>query len=277
MSRPTIALAHIHNHNTERNARLLPSLTAFADSMAAEADVVRISIAHQPRPLAPLPALTSLRRDLANVRLGRLWARYREVPFSPVRTYRQALKRLMRLHILDRAGAGAHRRRVGAIEMILTDKHIRAWDQFLDGPADLLFVFEDDALFGDDSIALLHRARAIAEPLSQRPLYADLAGGAPFDRLGVDRLISQKEPPLLHFRRPVTNCTAAYLVNRAAAAAFQARILSRPHYRRISSDWLLNRLFMDLDAAGVAMSCFHFDPPALIHGSSVGGLGSTIR
>lgn len=278
MSRVAIALAHIHNHNAERNDRLLPSLAAFAADLAVDFDVERFSIAHQPQPLPPLSPLQSLRRDLRNEVIGRAWARYRDIPTPGVKTYLHVLKRLLLRYVFDRAGEGARRRRVGAIEIVLTDKHLRAWDRFLDSDADLMIVFEDDAFFGDASVAHLRLALRTAQSLgAERPLYADLAAGAALGRLRVDKLMARREQPLLFFSRPVTNCTGAYLVNRPAVSAFRALVLANPLYRLISADWLLDQLFMDLEAARVPMNCFHFDPPALIHGSSDGGLGSTIR
>lgn len=277
MSRSKIALALIHNNDVARNACARPQLEALREALARSSDVSLTEVAFQPQQVEPISTSMSMYREISNAYNDISWQRYRESRVTYVKTIFRLLRRLARLYIFR--GDAFHRRlRASAIEVILTDKHIRAWGQMLDGDADVLIVSEDDAIFHKESIDLVCDAvvRAV-EGDPSAALYVDLAGGISLTRLGVGRLISSVQGRIVVFERPVTNTTCAYLVNRAAVSVFHGYLINKPNYRLISVDWLLNRLFMDMRADKRRCACFHFDPPALVHGSISAGLGSSIR
>jgi GR25 family glycosyltransferase involved in LPS biosynthesis len=142
----------------------------------------------------------------------------------------------------------------------------------------LLVCFEDDAIFQHSSeprlAEVLKRAKAQGDGTN---LYADLAGGCHLPSLGVVQLFERQENDFIYFRKPVTNTTCTYLLNRAMARDFKEIIVYQPTLRYLPADWLMNKLLIEVDKLGRKSVCFHLEPTVFEHGSVKGIWPSTIR
>lgn len=157
------------------------------------------------------------------------------------------------------------------IEIVVTDKHIRAWMKFMESDADYLIIFEDDVIFKKDSIV---RIGSLINMLSQKKLnqscYIDLAGGLPRAALMIDQLETVLRNNFRHYKKPVTNTTCSYLMSRPLAAEFITIITKKPWLRLIPIDWLINNFFVMLEKENFEVYCLHADPVISKHGSFSG-------
>lgn len=262
-----VSIALIHNNNNQRNVDLRPRLAELMAGLSSSSIRVAIEVAYQPlvkRHGFPMAFL----RDVIYQILDRDWLRYRHLkpPFLP-RHVVSFLRRTIRAGYF----AGGGWRRSSAIEMIVTDKHIRAWATFLDTDADFLICFEDDAVFGDDSILrITNLLDTLAHKNPSGLVYVDLAGGCRLEELKIDKLESGRDASFRYYSKPVTNTACAYLMSRPLVACFHDKLIRRPWLRLIGIDWMMNKLFMCIEKAGVQCDCMHADPTILKHGSTTG-------
>lgn len=265
-----MALAIVHNRNAARNASLLPRIAELADSLGREGPVLQFEAWAQPD-VQPHAFPVALARDALLAQLQRDWARYRlhEVP-ARWRALRNVVKGARRAYLPIQEETRRAMRSM-AIEAMVTDKHIRLWQRFLDSDMPSLIVFEDDAVFGEHSIQEIVRLRErLSQEPAARPVYIDLAGGCDPRELAVDRLLIGQDRRFRRYRRPVTNTACVYLVNRSMAQLFVTHLLQRPWLRLISIDWLMNKLFMLIHPDDDSVLCLHADPPIFGHGSTTG-------
>lgn len=162
-----------------------------------------------------------------------------------------------------------------AIEISLTSKHIKAWENFIETDADFLIVCEDDIIIKKDSTMRISELINRSVKLSQ-PFYFDLAGGLQLDALRVEKLIHQKINNRIVFNHPVTNTTCCYTINREFVKIALKFIVERPYLRYIGADWLINSLFILARRNRLDIYCEHFDPTILSHGTFTGQYQSSI-
>ena len=183
-------------------------------------------------------------------------------------------------HIIHRNKLNAWCRQ-RAIEMALTDKHVRGWQTFLDSNCGYLLTMEDDAALLPDTADTFLQALAILEQYSPEDdlVYFDLAGGLDTNGLQIGSL--RRELEQNRFRRMskiTTNTTCCFIMSRALVEDFATRVQKRPQYRKVVSDWLINTLLIDQAATAQRPHyCLHAEPPIMIHGSIQGLYASTIR
>jgi hypothetical protein len=189
--------------------------------------------------------------------LGRCWASHRRMPkdYWPLPLFS---------HVeMERF------RRVGAVEMIVTAKHIAAWREFLDSEGDYLIMMESDAVFLLDSETRMRRCLATVSP-PDRLLYIDLAGGFRRNVLNVEHIISYERDGFTYFDLPATNTACVYLLSRAAVRSFCTTLGRLPYLRWIGIDWMINAIMMEHVKQGWQISCMHANPPIFRHGSFAG-------
>lgn len=265
-----MAIAVVHNRDATRNASILPRMNQLATVLEQGGPVMQLQAWAQPE-IRPHGVRLALARDFLHVRLQRDWARYREQEVkSSVRALRGLIKNSFRKYL--RASKETTRSlRSQAIEAIVTDKHIRLWQQFLDTDLRYLLVFEDDAVFKETSIdcVLDLRERLVHEPLT-RPVYIDLAGGCDLTHLGIDHLLVEQTAHFRRYRKPVTNTACVYLVDRTMVKLFVGHLVRQPWLRLISIDWLMNQLFILSNLQENQALCLHADPTIFGHGSTTG-------
>lgn len=265
-----IAIAIVHNKNPARNNYIFPHLDQLADALTHTCPVIRLEAWAQPD-VRPHGTRMALIRDAIYAQLQREWARYclHDVK-SSWRAIRVFIKNSRQKYLP--AGDQAKRwMRNGHIETIVTDKHIRLWQQFLDTDKLYLLVFEDDAVFKDNSVqgVLSLQARLVSQAPS-RPVYIDLAGGCALPDLAIDTLLAEQDEHFRRYRKPVTNTACVYMLNRATVELFVTHLVRRPWLRLLSIDWLMNKLFMLSDLRDDQALCLHADPSIFQHGSTTG-------
>ena len=269
-----IVVALIHNNNEERNARVRPNVEKLADQLRKSFEVESLEFSYQPN-LVPHTKVTAFLRDVLFEFLERRWQVYLERPswswFKTVRNLRKVASRY-----LNNPEDAARCCRSGAIDAFVTNKHLRSWEACMERGADYLIVLEDDAVFHCDSIDRI--TSALDKALyARRPAYIDLAGGFSASTLQIEHLARERDDRFVQYRKMVTNTACAYLLNSNMIERSLSILLSRPYYRLITIDWLMNRLFMDLEDSGIHGLCFHTDPLALQHGSFTGDFSAWER
>jgi hypothetical protein len=255
-----IAIGLIHHNNVSRVYRSRYQISLIQSAAEGLCEFICFETAYQV-PIDSLDENSFLKRESEQSYLSHLWNQYRGLEDRGSR-----LPSLPTIENRERA----------AIEIILTDKHIRAWDQFLETGADWLLLMEDDVVFTDESLPTLLGLFEQFYSVST-PTYVDLGGGFSISALGIGDLIEKIDGRMFFFKRPVTNTTCCYLMNSTLARILKRKVTENPSYRQLPADWLLSRCFIDLSNDQVAVRCLHFYPPAMIHGSIHGFYTSTLQ
>lgn len=267
----SLLVALIHNNNPERNAHIRPQLEKLLHSLEPFIDSKKIEVSFQTE-LQPHGTAMAFTRDVMYRHLDRRWHLYRLLkPLTLLRDFVGFVKGAFIKYVVERNSIGAFWRRNSAIEVIVTEKHVRAWGRFLDSGADFLLCFEDDAVFKDDSV---QRIKDLLGILSQRNpgtrIYVDLAGGCKLDELKIVNLETGQDASFKHYSKPVTNTACGYLMNRQLAVAFHSILTRRPWLRLIGIDWMMNSLFIQMANDGMKCDCMHAVPTIFKHGTTTG-------
>jgi hypothetical protein len=266
----SVCLALIHNNNEERNSRIRPALAELSSALSPACNVQLIEVAYQAQ-LRLHTTYLAFKRDAMYQVLAYQWKKYRRLPASIYRETIDAFKFLRKKYLGGNRDVVDRWRRSSAIETIVSDKHIRAWDIFLESDCDIVICFEDDAVFHADSIDKLKLVlREVAMSPRSANVYVDLAGGCALSDLFIAQLVQKRNEVFTYYEKAVTNTACAYLLSRPLAAAFREILTTMPALRLIGIDWMMNRLLMELETQGASCVCFHTDPTALKHGSVVG-------
>jgi len=269
----SVLIILIHNNDIERNNKIRPNLAKLKEALSNEFIVKTAEISSQLK-LVPHSMLMLLRRDLTNLSLAYQWSRYRLIKITAIIRYlKQIISLLATLYkyLLNVHNIFTRRQKSSAIEICVTDKHIRGWDIFLESNCETLLMFEDDAIFKSNTFSKLLYALSEAHKLaSDTLLYADLAGGCALEELEISHLKKAKKYGVTIYSKPVTNTACAYLLNRSIVEEFKDLIINYPNYRLIAVDWMINKLLIEIERRNKKTLCFHFEPTALNHGSATG-------
>lgn len=267
----------IHNGD-KRYANARQTIEHLRDALSTSPKGKIDEIAWQP-PITPHGLATSFRRKHAASILEAKWAKYRRLSVrdqSIFRAHRKFLKDALS-HISDRSSMNRWRKR-SAIEVIVTDKHIRGWQRFLESDEDFLLVMEDDALVKEEtSICFKEIVSIVGKRCTPRELvYVDMAGGCDLAELNIHELTGDLESGRFRYYRKITTNTACcYLMSRALVERFVTMIIDRPSRRQIGIDWMMNHLLIEIDKSSSEKSlCLHCETPILHHGSATGSFES---
>jgi hypothetical protein len=261
----SICLALIHNNNAIRNAHIRPYLNQLQSQLAERYSANLIEVSAQ-SDIQPHGVSMAALRDAIYQMLDRGWRRYRRLP---VRLLPLHVSRFVMSSVKKYSRGAQSWKRNSAVEMVVTDKHLRAWATFLDTSGDCLICFEDDAVFKSDSIDRL--MALLDELLPSRlgsPMYVDLAGGCSLEALQIHNLEVSWDGSFRHYSKPVTNTACVYLLSRPLVTTFCGIIARRPWLRVIGIDWLMNTLLMQMANDGVKCACLHADPAIFKHGTT---------
>lgn len=268
IGRTTIKLrmALIHNHSSERNDYLRPRLDRLALSLQATLQL----FSWQP-PVVPHSVRQAFERDCTYRALAWQWSCYRKLSVAGrLRTALSFVPAMVRKYILDPAARNRWQR-FSFVETVVTAKHLRAWEAFVESDADYLMCFEDDAIFYPESQRRLTLALDWAAVRgAEKPTYLDLAGGLDAAALCIDRLVEAQVLAGISYAKPVTNTACVYLLSRAAVKVFLSTLQRRPELRLVGIDWLMNAMFIDMNHRGVGCGCLHASPSAFGHGTFTG-------
>lgn len=267
----SVCIALIHNNNVQRNAYIRPQLEKISGGLKPQISSEKVEVSFQSE-IKPHSTAMAFMRDVMYRKLDREWHRYRLLkPLNLVRDVVGFLKCSFIKYAAKRNGIGAQWKRNSAIEVTVTEKHVRAWGRFLDTDADFLICFEDDAVFKDDSVQKINE---LLDMLSRRnldtPIYVDLAGGCELGTLKIDNLEADRDASFRFYSKPVTNTACAYLMSRTLVSTFHTILTRRPWLRLIGIDWMMNKLFILMASDGVEGICMHADPTTFKHGTTTG-------
>jgi hypothetical protein len=262
--------ALIHNHQTDRNAYLVPALNQLCATFACSLTM----IGWQP-PLRSHTLAMRLWRDWRYYRLQLAWSDYRRFGLRQSIGITRAFVMKTLLGLLN-ATHRARMCRISHIETLVTAKHIAAWQAFLETDATHLLCCEDDLVIKPDSIDRL-RNLLVGADLDPGLRYIDLAGGLPVEMLGIDRLVANRDGDKIFYACATTNTACCYLLSRPLAERFMAQLVSDPKLRLVGIDWMMNSMLMTLAAERVQCDALHFDPPIFGHGTFTGVYMSSIR
>lgn len=268
----SIMVALVHNNNAQRNSYLRPKIEVMLRTLDENISATAIEVSYQNEVKLHSTAM-ALMRDAMYRKLDRAWLRYRLLkPRLLARDVAGFIKTSFVKYLIRRDSIGTRWKRNSAIEVIVTDKHIRAWNQFLDSGSDFLVCFEDDVVFKDDSIV---RIKGLLEHLGkidqQMHIYVDLAGGGGrgnIEALKIDKLELNRTDSYRIYKKPVTSTACAYLINRNLASLFNKHLLQAPWLRLVGIDWMMNALF--IRSSGEQVLCMHAEPTIFKHGTVTG-------
>lgn len=174
---PSVYVALVHNNNQVRNDYARTKIDQMFTNMKPNYQVKKIEVSYQSE-ILPHGYGMAIMRDFMYEYFGCKWRKYRLLKVKKLKDVLSLLRNLFVKYIFNRNGVANIWKRNSAIEMMVTDKHIRAWSQFLDSDADYLIVFEDDVVFKEDSNLRINK---LLDNLTQNhfnsPCYVDLGGG----------------------------------------------------------------------------------------------------
>lgn len=268
MKNLNIGIAMIGNNNKDRNKIILPSLNVLKKKLSESHNVELKIVEFQPT-LTPHSLKRSLYRSFIYWKLGRKWSTYRKITKNNIfKSFMSFIKR----NIFTIFHNKAQFCKTSSIETMVTDKHIRAWNQLIEKNDYLLF-FEDDAVFCDSSVEKINSL--LSEKLYNKLdnyVYIDIGGGCHLDDLQIKKLEQNQDNTFIYYEKIVTNTACAYILNRKLATYFLSTLLHAPELRYIGIDWMMNELSMKLEKSihGENIFCIHANPSFVNHGSVVG-------
>lgn len=220
------------------------------------------------RLVRPVGVLLAALRSFGDLVLTARWERYLGRRRSLNALTRASWRAIVPL--LNRGSDQVRRRKRVRIEGFVTQKHLALWERFIENEVQWLIVLEDDVVWKQDSESgiqqLVTEMRSAMSGDRSRPLaYFDIAGGFNLNVLGLEAALASQVGRTYYFNRPVTNTAAGYVLSQELARVLLRGIHRRPWLRRIGIDFLLNHRFMALRNRSI--SCVHFGPPVLGHGS----------
>lgn len=267
----SVFIALVHNNNMERNAYIRPQLDKMVDVMGNIIAFEKIEVSFQPEIKSHSIAMAFL-RDLMYRKLDREWHKYRLLkPLMLVRDVVGFLKGSFIKYIVNGKSKNVSWLKNSAIEVIVTEKYIRAWGRFLDSSADFIICFEDDVVFKGDSINRIRDLLGLfaIKKIDDR-INVDLAGGCKLDELRIDNLESSQVAFFKFYRKPVTNTACAYLMSRQLAVTFHTILTRKPWLRLLGIDWMMNGLFVTMENERIESVCAHAVPTIFKHGTTTG-------
>jgi hypothetical protein len=269
----TLVLALVHNNNEARNCYIRPSLEALSQEIGHDYDVKKIEVSFQDA-IIPHSFWMAFTRDLIYFKLSCQWHLYCLLnPFRSLLELMGLFKRSFLKYIFSRSTLGRRWVRNSAIEAAVTDKHIRAWTEFLDTNADWLICFEDDAVFKEDSIENVKKLLTqVGSSNGDTYSYFDLAGGCNLNDLRIDKLLERKDNYFRYYTKPVTNTACVYMVNRSLVSKFHGILTRKPWLRLVGIDWMMNSLFVLIgeEHSNWTPVCMHASPTFFKHGTTTG-------
>jgi len=173
MKNINIFLALIHNGDHDRNSYIQPHLKKMITELNGDFSVKNIEVSFQSE-IQPYSFFIASLRDLVYWILGRQWFKYRLYePSWFLKDFLSFSKICYKKYILESDSTAVRWKRNSAIEVAVTDKHVRAWSSFLESDSEYLICFEDDAVFKADSIQKVKATiKFLEENNSHKAVYA---------------------------------------------------------------------------------------------------------
>lgn len=270
MYKKKIGIGLIHNNNKNRNEVLFPKIDLLKIRLENKYEVQLIDVSLQPK-IIEHSLFHAIKRDLKYWILNREWLDYRllgkrNILFDFLLTYLKNTLKKYSKNIQNHC-------RASFIETVVTDKHIKAWNILFHYAAknDYFVFFEDDVVFLNDSIDNFLELLENISDITDDFLYVDLAGGCNINDLQILNLEEKKTNHYIHYKKLVTNTACCYLINRKTMDYFNEYLILNPAIREIGIDWMMNKIFIELDKKIDKNSvCLHTYPSIFEHGSVSG-------
>jgi hypothetical protein len=280
VSTPSVSLHLIHNNISDRDEYVTGQLSRLQHHLGGDTPLHKH--AYQ---VDFAPNAWTFRVAQAGI-----WAleeryhrRYRKLWYtSRMASLRDLLGRSKKMMTAAGAPLTEDAARISRIQIVLTDKHIRAHGAFLEGDRDMIIACEDDVVFQGDSLDKLDAVLDVIRDLPKdRYVYVDLAGGFSVGALEIDALsIGQHSAHefIKTFEKLVTNTTCCYLMNRALAARLYSVLMQYPELRRLAIGRTINTAAHLIPELVANRGLYALTAPAVFrHGSIVGAYESAIQ
>lgn len=266
----SILITLVHYHNVERTRTARKVIDDLAALIGDQFKVAVSEVAYQPAN-SPVSNAVARQKALLFRRVVRQWDTYMgyDQPLWWVKLF-YYLAHLAHHQIFSPKMTKNHRLQITK-ELSITNKHLMAWNSFLESGKDLLLVFEDDVILDPGRLPELKRFFSHLHNMQfdqEKPLYIDVAGGMPQDKLNAYHLKVSSENGMDIYSKPLTNTVCGYIVNAKLAGIFWDILLKNPHLRLLNADWLVNHLFMNMFEQDISCTCVHANPSIFIHGSA---------
>lgn len=266
MKRLMIAL--IHNGDRDKLNQIRKKILLLSKELSKEYEVIIKEVSHQSK-VTPVSLYKGIYRDIMYWRLNRQWNKYKKVKnlFLPLDICKLLFKSLGKYFNQKKCYGWL---KSCSIEMIVSKKHLLAIDNSLENNCDYLLVFEDDAVFKEDSISRFKKILKNIKNKVNDPAYLDLAGGLSIDKLQHNNLEEDRIEEGIIYLKPVTNTACSYLINKKQLEVFNYFITRNPELYNIGIDWLFNKIFIFQEKSNIKSRCMHFLPSIFEHGSMTG-------
>ena len=268
-------VALIHNKEPDRIATARQCASML--NQVADTDQEVQEVWWQPRPIQEERIHKLVASDVRFCILLASWSRYLGRKYSG---WLSAIKflsaRLADYLTISRLKTRCRRR---MIEILLTAKHIQAWERFLQSDAGYLAVMESDVALNERTKARIEEELLplLANAPVDEAIYIDLAGGCTEQELGCAALSAVRISGFVRYEKAITNTACSYIISKPLAEKFLSAIWQAPNLRNVNADWLMNLLFMKMQSSRDQVVCYHAQPPIFKHGSVEAVYASEIR
>lgn len=263
-----ISIILIHNNNRERYNYISPQIDRFKKELLSDFEIDFSEISKQPE-IVPNKTFQTIYKKYLLWKISREWTKYL--------LHKPRIFFLDLLFLLGHIAKTLKNRKLenwrSGIDMIVTDKHIRAWNNFLENETDLLMCFEDDAIFNDTSVTDFKKILRGINKFNNKLIYLNFTSGCSPEELKFEKIELKKESGRTFYSRPVTNTGCCYMINRKLASVVLLYLLKNPELRLLTLDWLVNKIFI-LTYQEYKYYCYHAEPSIFEHGSIKGNYKS---
>ena len=271
----SILIGLIHNSNKKRNELIFPSINELTNYLSKFFLVGNAKIGSQSK-LIFFSSLFSFLREMYFLFFHENeWNKYRLLKSKTIIHKLKFTRYAITRYIKNQFSYREKIKRITAIEINLTDKHIRLLDKFIESGEDYLIVLEDDAILNANSFSKIMNAINLSiDDVDNTFVCIDLAGGPPFSDLKLDKIIKNKLEDIIYLEKPIINTLCACIFNRNLVIRIKEKLLLKPLYRYMQADHMINNVLFDIYHTGNSNSTFiHYDPPAIEHGSYTNKFG----
>lgn len=265
----SILIGLIHNNNPKRNELIFPSINKLTNYLSKSFFVSNAKIVSQSK-LIFFSSLFSFLREMYFLFFHEnKWNKYRLLKSKSIIHKLKFTRYAITRYIKNQFSYREKKKRITAIEINLTDKHIRLLDKFIESGEDYLIVLEDDAILNVNSFSkIMNVINLSIDDVDNTFVCIDLAGGPPFSDLQLDKIIKNKLDDIIYLEKPIINTLCACIFNRNLVLRIKEKLLLKPLYRYMQADHMINNILFEIYYAKNPNSIFiHYDPPAIEHGS----------
>ncbi len=152
------------------------------------------------------------------------------------------------------------------VEELITKKHIRAWEHFLNSKKEIMVIFEDDAICKKDTERRLKKLFNKLNNIDFDNFFIDFAGGLDPKDVIPKRKIKKCNYEFIIVKGIYTNTACSYLINRNLVKKLYEGYQRSKLNHFFPIDHLINKLGLKINKKDDIYS-MHFHDPLFTHGS----------